>query len=82
MTRAEQIRSFIIGRMVSLAGLFLLVTAMVAPAQTFTVLHTFSGPDGTFSEAGLIRDRWLNLPWIHPAISTERYSREPRRFFA
>jgi hypothetical protein len=43
-----------------LAG-FLLFAGVGAQAQTFTVLHQFSGPDGAASVAGLTMDRAGNL---------------------
>lgn len=37
------------------------VTTQSAPAQTFTVLHNFTGPDGAYPYAGLVRDAAGNL---------------------
>ncbi len=39
----------------------ILLSATWAHGQTFTVLHTFSGPDGSFPTAGLFRDSAGNL---------------------
>ena len=47
MTRSEQYRCSGFTRLAGIAGLLiLLVTAIAAPAQTFTVLHDFTGSDG------------------------------------
>jgi len=57
--RSKQYRSSVIAWLASLAGLFiLLATAVAAQAQTFTVIHTFTGgDDGAAPLAGLIMDR-------------------------
>ena len=46
---------WIAGAAVVLAG-FLLFASVGAQAQTFTVLHQFSGPDGAAPVAGLTMD--------------------------
>ena len=63
MARSGQSRSSAIARLVGMAGLLmLLLTAIAAPAQTFTVLHTFTGgSDGDSPYAGLSMDRAGNL---------------------
>ncbi len=44
MTRSEQLRSSGFARLAGIASLFiLLATAIAAQAQTFTILHTFTG---------------------------------------
>jgi len=45
----------------ALASAMLLILAAQSQAQTFTVLHTFSGPDGDLPYAGLTLDRAGNL---------------------
>lgn len=59
MTRSEQKHGFAIGGPAGMAGLLiLLVTAVAAQAQTFQVLHTFTGQgDGANPYAGLTVDR-------------------------
>ncbi len=63
MTRSQQHRNSLIAGIAIMAGLFiLLVTAIAARAQTFRVLHTFTGkPDGSLPYAGLVRDGAGNL---------------------
>jgi uncharacterized repeat protein (TIGR03803 family) len=57
MMRSEQRRSSALAQLSGMAGLFiLLVAATAVQAQTFTVLHSFSGPDGANPAAGLILD--------------------------
>ncbi len=41
--------------------LFLTLTAQSATAQTFTVIHTFTGPDGSYPQTGLTIDAAGNL---------------------
>jgi hypothetical protein len=41
----------------ALLVVLMIVTAMPAPAQTFTVLHNFYGPDGFYPTSGLTTDR-------------------------
>ena len=44
MTRPKQLRSLGLARLAGMAGLFiLLVAAIAAQAQTFSVLHSFTG---------------------------------------
>jgi len=45
----------------SAIAILMLVAASEAQAQTFTILHTFSGPDGDNPEAGLTMDQAGNL---------------------
>ncbi len=62
MKRLERHSSSIILRRASAAGLFLLlVTVVPAQAQTFTVIHSFTGPDGWLPVGGLTIDRDGNL---------------------
>ncbi len=62
MTRSEESWRLVIARLAGMAALsILLVTAITARAQTFTVLHNFSGPDGQFPRAGLTMDQAGNL---------------------
>ncbi len=66
MTRFEQYRNSGIARLASLAGLFLLLvmlaTAVAVQAQTFTVLHSFTGGnDGGYPQSALAIDRAGNL---------------------
>jgi uncharacterized repeat protein (TIGR03803 family) len=61
MTRLQQQGSSRIARLAGMAGLLILLTASPAPAQTFTVLHNFTGPDGMQPTAGLTMDRTGNL---------------------
>lgn len=68
MTRSEQNQCSGIPRLAGMATLlFMLLTAIVAQAQTFTVLHTFSGPDGAYPSAAPTLDRVGNL--YGPTIS-------------
>jgi len=56
MTRSEHWSS-ILARLAGMVPLLiLLVTAPAAQAQTFTVLHSFTGPEGTNPYSGLIMD--------------------------
>ena len=61
MTRSEQHRGSGVSRMAGMASLLilliLLATAIAAQAQTFQVLHTFTGGDGVGPDAGLTMDR-------------------------
>ncbi len=41
--------------------LFLTLTAQSARPQTFTVIHTFTGPDGSYPQTGLTMDAAGNL---------------------
>ena len=64
MTRSKQDRDSAVARLAGMAGLFiLLVAAMAAQAQTFTVLHTFTGgaDGGNPTGAGLTMDSAGNL---------------------
>jgi len=63
MTISEQYRSSMMAGMAIMVGLFiLLVTANAAQAQTFQVLHTFTGgADGAYPVGGLTMDRAGNL---------------------
>ncbi len=62
MTRSEHYRNFGIVCLAGTSGLFLLLAAAIAAqAQTFTVLHKFSGSDGANPYAGLTIDRGGNL---------------------
>lgn len=63
MTVSEQYRNSAIVRMAIMAGLFiLLVTANTVQAQTFQVLHIFTGgSDGAIPVGGLTMDRAGNL---------------------
>jgi len=63
MTRSEQHGNSEIARLAGIASLlFLLVTAITAQAQTYTVLHTFTGHgDGANPAAGLTMDRAGNF---------------------
>jgi uncharacterized repeat protein (TIGR03803 family) len=44
-----------------LTFLVVLGLAALAPAQTFTTLHTFTGADGEFPYTGVVRDKAGNL---------------------
>ncbi|MGA2371365.1 MAG: choice-of-anchor tandem repeat GloVer-containing protein [Candidatus Korobacteraceae bacterium] len=63
MTRSEQHRSSGFARLAGMAGLLiLLVTTIAAQAQTYTVLHNFTGcADGDTPTSTLIWDRAGNL---------------------
>ena len=66
MARSEQPRFFVSSSALEIAvviGMLLLAifAAQAVQAQTFTVLHQFSGPDGATPEAGLTMDRAGNL---------------------
>jgi len=63
MKRSEQCSSSISPRLAVVAAMFfLLATAVAAYAQTFTVLHNFTGgADGKYPFAGLTMDRAGNL---------------------
>jgi uncharacterized repeat protein (TIGR03803 family) len=49
------VRSNRVWTAVILGGMLILLAAMSAPAQTFSVLHSFSGPDGENLNSGLLQ---------------------------
>jgi uncharacterized repeat protein (TIGR03803 family) len=59
MARSEQYQGSAVARLAGIAGfLMLLLTAIAAQAQTFTILHSFTGgADGSQPLAGLSMDR-------------------------
>ena len=61
MTCPEQRGSLCDLPVAAVASLFLLLAALQLQAQTFTVLHSFSGPDGAEPYAGLTIDRGGNF---------------------
>ena len=62
MTRSEQSRNAVTVGTAMVAGLFIvLIGAIAAQGQTFTVIHKFTGSDGANPYAGLTIDRGGNL---------------------
>ena len=62
MTFSEQCRSFVGLRIAAVATLLLMFAAMPASAQTFTILHSFTGGvDGSEPLAGVILDHAGNI---------------------
>ena len=67
MTRLPQHRIHIFARATTLARYFILLGAIAANAQTFTVLHQFTGgADGSNSYSSLAMDRSGNLYGVAP----------------
>jgi len=67
MTRSQKRSKASIARLAAVAGLFLLLEAMATQAQSFTVLHEFTGgADGSNPYSSLAMDRAGNLYGVAP----------------
>ena len=63
MARSEHHQSSVIGGLAGIARLLMMLVAgiLAAHAQTYTVIHSFSGAEGAYPDAGLTMDKAGNF---------------------